>query len=93
MQPKTQDPSHCSPRVSYKILIRNFLIELVIYGCLVSMYYVVVLRFLASPLSILFDRSLQGYAVVGLLLIVAQGVLLERLTFFLLERLELQRFE
>lgn len=88
-----QHPSQRNPRVSYKILIRNFFIEIVIYGGLVAMYYVVVLRFLASPLNILFDRSLQGYAVVGLLLIVAQGVLLERLTFFLLERLELQRFE
>ena len=93
MQPPTQHTSHLNPGVSYKILIRNFFIELVIYGGLVALYYVFALRFLASPLNILFDRSLQGYAVAGLLLIVGQSVLLERLTFFLLERLELQRFE
>ena len=93
MQPSTQHTSHRNPGESYKILIRNFFIEIVIYGGLVALYYAVALRFLASPLNILFDRSLQVYAVAGLLLIVAQSVLLERLTFFLLERLELQRFE
>ena len=80
-------------RVSYKLLIRNFVIELVIYAVLVTVYYFIALRFLSAPLSALFDRSLQGYAVIGLLLIVAQGMLLERLTSYLLERLGLQRFE
>lgn len=81
------------PHVSYKLLIRNFVIELVIYGGLVTIYFFVVLRLLASPLSALFARNLPLYAVIGLVLIVVQAVLLESLTSYLLERLGLQRFE
>lgn len=79
--------------VNKKLLLRNFVIELVIYGVLVALYYVLALRLLSSPLQHLFQERLPVYAVVALLLIVAQGVLLEALTSFLLDRLGLQRFE
>ncbi len=81
------------PRVNYRLMFRNFLIEMVIYGGLVTLYYFLALRLLSSPLKMLFEEYLVLYAVAALVLIVAQGVLLENLTSFLLERLGLQRFE
>lgn len=84
---------HEQPERTRRILLRNFLIELVIYGGLVTLYYLLALRLLASPLKALFDRNLPLYAVISLALIVAQGVLLEHLTSYLLDRLGLDRFE
>ena len=75
------------------ILIRNFVIELIIYGLLVVGYFYLVLRLLGEPLKTLFERNLALYAVVALALIVAQSVLLEAVTSFLLSRLKLERFE
>lgn len=79
--------------IDIKKFIRNFLIELVIYGGLVTLYYLLALRFLASPLKLLFEEYIVVYAIVSLLLIVAQGVLLENVTHFLLNKIGLDRFE
>ena len=76
-----------------KILLRNFLIELVIYSVLVIVYVLVVLRLLAEPLEALFQSNLVVYAFVGLILILAQAVLLEAVTTFIVSRLKLERFE
>lgn len=75
------------------ILIRNFAIEILIYSLLVVGYFYLVLRLLGEPLRILFDRNLFLYALVALGLIVAQSVLLELVTSFLLSRLKLERLE
>jgi hypothetical protein len=74
-------------------LVRNFAIEVVIYGTLVVVYFFLVLRFLAVPLANLFEQNLVIYAFVALGLIVAQGALLEFVTSFLLDRLGLERLE
>jgi hypothetical protein len=74
-------------------LIRNFAIEVVIYGALVVVYFFLILRFLAEPLANLFEENLVVYAFVALGLIVAQGALLEFVTSFLLDRLGLDRLE
>jgi uncharacterized membrane protein len=74
-------------------LIRNFLIEMVVYGGLVVIYFFVVLRLLGNFLSQLFSDNLSVYAVVALILIVAQGVLLDFLTTFLLDNIKLERLE
>ncbi len=76
-----------------RVLLRNFLIELMVYGVLVSAYSVVVLRLLGEPLTELFGSNLTTYAFIGLGLIVAQGVLLDIITSFLLDRLRLGRLE
>ncbi|MEE8392407.1 MAG: hypothetical protein V3S14_16635 [Anaerolineae bacterium] len=76
-----------------QILLRNFVIELVVYGTLVITYSVVVLRLLVEPLSRFFNNNLIVYALVSLMLIVAQGVLLDAITSFLLDRLRLERLE
>lgn len=76
-----------------RALVRNFVIELIVYGILVVGYFFVVLRLLGEPLARLFHSNLVTYAFVGLGLIVAQGVLLESVTSFLLDQLELDRLK
>lgn len=75
-----------------KMLI-NFGIEIVIYGVLLTAYYFLALRFLASPLNVLFQEYIVIYAFVSLILIVVQGVFLESLTHYLLNRIGLEKFE
>lgn len=76
-----------------RVLVRNLVIELVLYGVLVIVYFLAVLRLLNDPLTGLFHNNLVVYAVIGLGLIVAQGVLLDIVTSFLLNRLHLERLE
>lgn len=73
--------------------IRNLVVELLIYAILVTVYALGVLQFLADPLAELYNANLTTYAWVGLALIVGQGVLLEEVTSFLVDRLRLVRFE
>ena len=75
-----------------KSFIRNLIIELVVYGILLVLYFFVVLRFLGGLLENLFYSQTIVYAFLGLGLIVAQGVLLEALTSFLIRLLRLDRF-
>lgn len=74
-----------------RTLIRNFVIELLVYAVLVIGYFFVVLRFLADPLNALFHSNLTLYGVVALGLILVQAVVLEAVTSFMLERLALER--
>lgn len=74
-----------------RTLIRNFVIELLVYAVLVIGYFLVVLRFLADPLNALFHTNLTLYGVLGLGLILVQAVVLEAITSFMLERLALER--
>jgi hypothetical protein len=66
---------------------------LIVYGVLVAAYSVIVLRLLGKPLAQLFHSNLGVFAFVSLALIVAQGVLLDALTSFLLDKLRLERLE
>ena len=72
-------------------LIRNFVIELVVYGVLLIIYFYTVLRFLGNFLTSLYVNDLVIYAVLALVLIIAQGVLLESLTSFLIKLLRLEK--
>lgn len=76
-----------------KLLVRNFLIELVLYAALVVIYFVLVLRFLGEPLTELYNSQPALYAAAALLLIVAQGIVLEWVTSFLVGLLDLERLE
>ena len=80
------------PVNNIKILIRNLVVELVVYSILLVVYFFVVLQFLGDILSDLFLNRTIVYAVLGLGLIVAQGVLLEALTSFLIRLLRLDRY-
>lgn len=74
-------------------LLRNFILEMILYGVLVVGYFLVVLRFLGEPLTELYDSDLRLYAVAALALIVAQGVVLEWVTSFLVDLMGLERME
>ena len=76
-----------------RFLLRNFVIELVLYGMLVVGYFLIALRYLNDFLTDLFHNNLIVYAFLALLLIVAQGVFLDSLTSFLLNHLKLERLE
>ena len=74
-------------------LVRNFLIELIVYGALVIVYFLVVLRTIGDWLTELYYENLTQYAIAALVLIVVQGFVLELITTFLIERLGLERLE
>ncbi|WP_420644790.1 hypothetical protein [Candidatus Leptofilum sp.] len=76
-----------------KRLLRNFIIELLLYGLLLTAYFFLVLRLLEEPLVNLFHLDPLVYAGATLLLIVAQSVLLERVTSLLIGLLGLERQE
>ena len=80
-------------RPRLRILVRNFMIELAVYGILLVIYFFAVLRLLSGVLSELYLSNTTLYAVVGLGLIVVQAVALEALTSYLLRLLHLDRFE
>ena len=73
--------------------MRNFIIELVVYGILLVIYFFAVLRFLGDPINNLYANNTIVYAVVGLGLIVIQAVALEAVTSYLIRLLRLDRFE
>jgi hypothetical protein len=72
-----------------KRLLVNFLIEVFIYGLLLLIYFLVVLRFLGQPLNELFSLHPIYYAIATLLLIVVQAVVLEYITSIMLKLLKL----
>ena len=72
---------------------RNIIIELILYAVLVIVYALTVIRFLVQPLANFYANDRTLYAVLALALIVGQGVFLEEVTSFLLDRLRLMRFE
>lgn len=76
-----------------RILLRNFIIELAVYGVLVVAYFLVVLRSIGDWLTSLYFNNLTAYAILALILIVVQAVILEKVTAFLIERLGLERLE
>jgi hypothetical protein len=79
------------PQVPFRELLRNFVIELVVYGVLIGIYFYVALRFLADPLAVLFGSNLIAYAVLSLGLMVVQAVVLEFVTSLLFDFLGLHR--
>lgn len=71
--------------------IRNFIIEMVIYGGLVVVYFFTILRYIGDWLYELFNTNLEAYAVIGLILILAQSVLLDWLTTVIVRLFGLER--
>ncbi len=64
-------------------------LELGLYALLVVVYIFLVLRLFGAELVILFKSNPPLYAVLALGLIVLQGLFLESVTTFLIDRLEL----
>jgi len=82
-----------SQRPKLQKLVRNFIIELVIYGILLVIYFFAVLQFLGGMLSNLYINNTTIYAIFGLTLIVTQAVVLEAVTSYLIRLLHLDRLE
>lgn len=64
-------------------------LEIVLYALLVVAYLFLILRFLGTELVTLFKHNPVLYAGLALGLMVFQGIFLETVTTFLIERLEL----
>ncbi len=64
--------------------LRSFVLELLIYTLLVTVYVLVVLNFMSGWLKNLYDQGKTRYAIICLLLIIGQGVVLETITSALL---------
>jgi hypothetical protein len=60
--------------------LKSFLVELAVYAALVTVYFLLVLHLLGGWLYGLFEHDRRLYAWLAVLLIVAQGLLLETLT-------------
>jgi hypothetical protein len=74
-------------------MIGSFVIELAIYAILVVAYFFAVLRLLGDPLYHLYSSNLVLYAFLALALIVAQAVVLEAVTSFIMGLLGLDQME
>ncbi len=79
-------------KLAPRVLFRNLLIEIVIYGILIFAYYLGVLRWLDDWLMSLFQNNLIFYSVTGLGLIVVQAALLDFVTSFILKYIKLDQF-
>ena len=77
----------------FRKMIASFAIELVIYSVLVVAYFFAILRLLGDPLSRLYSGNLVLYALLALGLIVAQAVVLEAVTSFIMGLLGLDQVE
>jgi len=80
-------------RPNLQRLVRNFIIELFVYGFLLVIYFFAVLQYLGGMLSNLYLNNTTLYAIVGLALIVTQAVVLEAVTSYLLRLLRLDSLE
>jgi len=74
-------------------MIGSFVIELIVYSILVVAYFFAVLRLLGDPLHHLYSSNLTLYAFLALGLIVAQAVVLEAVTSFIMGLLGLDQIE
>jgi hypothetical protein len=87
---KEESTTRSSSDPSLRPLLRSLLIELAIYTPLVVIYFFLVLRFANDYLTELYRTDTILYAIVATVAIVAQAVLLERLTAWLLRRFGLR---
>lgn len=86
---RNQSSSQRDP--SLKPFLRSMAIELLIYTPFVMVYLLLVLRYGSDTLLRLFQESPIVYTIVGIAAILAQGVLLDTLTTWLLRRFGLRR--
>ena len=68
--------------------ILEYSLEILIYFSLVVVYFFVVLALLADPLFSLSQSDLLLYSVLGLSLLIGQGVLLEYVTSQIIKRIK-----
>jgi hypothetical protein len=69
-----------APKILLENIVVRFIIELVIYAFLISVYLVVILHFLVGWLTDLFRQQPVVYAFASIILMIMQAVGLERVT-------------
>ena len=72
-------------------MARRFLLEVLLYATFAIAYFFLVLRWLSDPLVALAEESRIAYAVIGLIIIVLQGILLDWLTSQIMVRIDWHR--
>jgi hypothetical protein len=77
--------------VPLQIIFRNFVIELIVYGILVVIYFLLVVGLLGEPLLKLFNNNLTAFAFVSLGLIAGQAIILDFAIEFIIDILGLSR--
>jgi hypothetical protein len=80
LRSKAQIPMNPAPKPFSKKIVVRFVIELVIYALLVSVYLGLVLTFLVGWLKGLFAQQPVVYAFVSIVLMILQALGLEKLT-------------
>jgi hypothetical protein len=75
---------------SFGPLMRSLAIEAVFYTPIAIGYFLLFRRFVNKPLFRLYNEFPVGYALLGTLLIISQGILLEIFTSWLLRRIGLR---
>jgi len=65
-------------KLQQKLEIREFIYETLLYGVLVALFCLGAIRLLGRPLQALFHQHRAGYAILALLLMMVQGLMLER---------------
>ncbi len=73
--------------------LRSYLVEVVVYAALVAAYYFLVLHFMGPWLADFYESNRKSYAALALGLILAQGLILEIVTRWLLAWLNPRREE
>ena len=87
---KNEPQNRTTSDPSLRPLLRSVVLELLIYTPLVVVYFLLVLRYANEYLTELYRTDTVTYAIVATVAIVAQAVLLERLTAWLLRRFGLR---
>ena len=64
-------------KATFRGMLQNYLIETIIYGGVVFLYYKFILQLLTNPLFDLFNQNLNLYAVITIVLILLQALILE----------------
>ncbi|MFQ5870685.1 MAG: hypothetical protein ACE5IB_00805 [Candidatus Geothermarchaeales archaeon] len=75
---------------SRRKVVLEYSVEILIYFSLVVVYFFLVLALLADPLFSLFQSDLLFYSVLGLSLLIGQGVLLEFVTSQIVKRIKVR---
>jgi hypothetical protein len=88
MSNRSTPPQQSDP--SFGPMMRSLMLELIIYGPLVTIYFLIVIFFGKDLLLKIYAQQPLLYSIVTLAVIVAQGVLLEALTSWLLRKIGLR---
>jgi hypothetical protein len=86
----SKNPKQRQVDPSIRPLLRSLLIEIVIYIPLVGLFFFFILRYASPHLTKLYNENLSAYAIIALVLIVAQGTMLELFTSWLLRKIGLR---